>query len=218
MKPANYQDLTGKRFAKLTVLGRAPDRADKRVRWVCMCECGRVTEVITYSLNSGGTRSCGCIKEPPVEANITHGGSKERLYRVWNSMKGRCANPNFKEYPHYGGRGIAVCDEWLHDYAAFRKWALQNGYDPDAPARACSIDRIDNDGPYSPTNCRFTSQKEQCCNRRSTRFITVGGKTMTLTAWTKIIGVSRFAITQAENRGVPAEEYIARKLPNEEVT
>lgn len=90
----------------------------------------------------------------------------ERLYNVWNSMKSRCYNPNVASYKNYGGRGIEVCDEWAHNFPTFQKWAIENGYDPDAPYGECTIDRIDVNGNYEPSNCRWVSMDVQRYNKR----------------------------------------------------
>ena len=98
---------------------------------------------------------------------MKHGFSRERLYKsVWAAMNQRCHNPNYHHYHLYGGRGISVCDEWRHDYLAFREWAMANGYDPDAPYGKCTIDRIDVNGNYEPSNCRFVTMMEQSKNKR----------------------------------------------------
>lgn len=99
----------------------------------------------------------------------THGQSKSRLYTVWRGMKSRCTNPNHPAYKHYGGRGIDICDEWKHDFSAFRDWAVANGYNENAALGQCSIDRIDNDQGYCPTNCRWATAREQSYNKRNNR-------------------------------------------------
>lgn len=168
---ANFENLVGKKFNRLTVIERAENilHADgrRRVAWICACDCGNTTVVETYMMKSGAIKSCGCLK---VERNKrdfgTHGGCRERLYSVWCSMKKRCYNPKYKQYKDYGGRGIKVCDEWLHDYANFKQFALENGYNPQAGFGECTIDRINVDGDYSPDNCRFVDIKTQNNNKR----------------------------------------------------
>lgn len=103
---------------------------------------------------------------------------KNPLRARYNHIKERCYNPNAKAYPRYGGRGITVCDEWLNDFSAFEKWCLENGYKPEL-----QIDRIDNDGPYAPWNCRFATNKENSQHKGSTRFYTYMGETKNLTQW-----------------------------------
>ena len=155
-------DLTGKRFGKLTALYDTGERKNGKPLWECRCDCGNITKVKSCNFVSGRTKSCGCYsREKVIEMNTTHGGTGTRLFRIWTSMKTRCSNPNYKKYEYYGGRGIKVCDEWLHDFAAFRKWALANGYKDNL-----TLDRKDPDGNYEPQNCQWATWHEQRINQR----------------------------------------------------
>lgn len=150
-------DLIGQRFGKLTVIERAEDYISPKGRhwkkWKCRCDCGNTIVARENHLKEGDTKTCRRCK------------NGNRLYGVWAGMKYRCENPNAPKYPIYGGRGIKVCDEW-QDYAKFREWACENGYNPDAPYGKCTIDRIDVDKGYEPTNCRWVDMKIQNNNRR----------------------------------------------------
>ncbi|MDY7303989.1 hypothetical protein UN728_03745 [Streptococcus suis] len=162
-----FIDITGHRFGELTVVERS-QYTGREVFWKCRCDCGR--EIITRgsSLRNGSSTTCDCSRVRHAKtgnAKRTHGFTGERLYRVWMGMKQRCYLKTHNRYANYGGRGITVCAEWK-DYLNFRKWAFANGYDPNAPRGSCTIDRIDVDGNYEPSNCRWVDSKIQAKNRR----------------------------------------------------
>lgn len=173
-------DLVGQRFGRLTVLERTNLRRRKKVLWRCLCDCGKETLVITNHLTNGNTKSCGCLH---LEGNRkTHGQCGTRLYRIWKSMKTRCYSPTSPIYKHYGGRGITICDEW-QKFQPFYKWAMANGY-----SDKLSIDRIDVNGNYEPSNCRWATSEEQHNNTRRNVMLTCNGETLSLTnGHTKLI-------------------------------
>lgn len=158
-------DLTGQRFGRLLVIGRDMSRTEHgKAYWLCKCDCGKTTSVQSSKLRSGHTKSCGCLGlEHATEAKIKHGETKTRLYRCWHSMKERCSLPSQVSYKYYGGRGISVCNEWSGSggYIAFKEWAMANGYRDDL-----TIDRIDPDGDYDPSNCRWITLSENIRRKR----------------------------------------------------
>lgn len=175
----------GKKFGKLEVLKDSGIRTKYgRVKWFCKCDCGNDVLVVSIYLLNGDTKSCGCLKY-----KITHGctrsGQKTPEYGVWHNMKMRCYNPETPNYERYGGRGISVCDSWQNNFRMFLK---DMGI---RPTSKHTIERMDNDGPYSPENCKWATYKEQNRNKINNHLITYGRKTLSITEWAEYFNVNR---------------------------
>lgn len=172
-------DLTGMKFGKLTVIEKAGygvDKAGKRYAlWKCKCECGNEKTYNQHTLVMGAAKSCGCMRKRYTNAHELHGLSRSRIYRTYYGMLYRCYSESDSRYSSYGGRGITVCDEWRGTYGFinFYNWAMENGYSDDL-----TIDRIDVNGNYEPSNCRWATREQQCNNQRTNVFYSVHGETL----------------------------------------
>ena len=196
---SDWRDLTGMVFGRLKVIGFDSVR-NGSYYWLCECECGNRKSVQYSKLMRGHTRSCGCLAS---EIRRKHGMSHTRLYNTWTNMKSRCTNPKDEFYKDYGGRGIKVCDEWMKSFSSFYEWAMNNGY-----ADHLTIDRIDNDGDYTPDNCRWVDLKEQANNKRNNVTVTINGLTKTLAEWSEITGIPYKTLHVRYSRGDRGERLI----------
>lgn len=199
-----FKNITGLQVGRLVV--RSIYDRGNGVWWICDCACGGSAILKTSRLvGKRNTLSCGCLqREAASRAKTTHGFSRTYLYRTWSQIIQRCTNPNNPAYPDYGGRGITIDDSWRASFLAFRSAV------GDRPTTSHTIDRIDNDGPYIPTNIRWATRTEQARNRRSNRFITVAGVTKTLAEWITLSGLHATTIERRLKRGWPAHEAVTR--------
>ena len=196
--------IIGKQYGYWTVLKKDDSyHSPKHTKWICQCECGTVKSLFRSSLLNGRSRSCGChANDNRKGINKTHGLSKTRIYHEWLSMRNRCS-PDNKVATQYYERGIRVCNEWENDFMSFYNWSINNGYDD-----SLTIDRIDNNGNYEPSNCRWVNRKEQAKNRRSTYFITYNGKTQCLKDWADEFNINRITLTYRLKRGWDISEAL----------
>ena len=183
-----YTDITGKKFGRYTALKYV--KRNNRNVWMCRCDCGNIRFASGSDLRNGKTKSCGCyIRDWNKKVKKTHGMTNTRIYHTWIGMRRRCYDPTRSGFKLYGGRGITVCDEWNNNFESFYEWAMQNGYTDEL-----TIDRIDVNGNYEPSICRFATNKQQMNNKTDNHFLTYNGETHTIAEWSEITGIKRETI------------------------
>lgn len=202
----------GDRYGRLTVIKEVesiPWKRGRRRMVLCKCDCGTEKVFGLSNIRRGTTTSCGCYyKEVAIKLRGKYGEFvNTKLYGVWKTMKQRCYDSNKQHYECYGGRGIVVCDEWKTDFLAFYNWALNNGY-----KEGLTIDRINNDGNYEPSNCRWVSQKEQSKNRRTNVYLTFNGETHTISDWSELLGVNPQTLQNRKYLGWTDEQILTTPI------
>jgi len=185
-------DLVGKKFGRLLVVKQAGKDSGGNFLWSCLCDCGAIKNILGRNLKNGASQSCGCLQRQRVVEKLTkHGRSPKKgahkIYRIWTSMIQRCTNPNDGGYTTYGARGIKVCDRW----SMFENFLADMGEVPEG----CQLDRIDNDGDYCLSNCRWVTRKQQARNRSTTHLITHDGRTQCLSDWAKELNITSTALS-----------------------
>ena len=195
-------DLRGKKFGRLVpieVVGS--DKYSKHI-WKCKCDCGNTTYATTGLLTSGKTKSCGCYKQDEFKQRVTtHGMTNTRVYGIWQQMKDRCLNSKNPHFYCYGGRGITVCERWKNSFENFLS-------DMGNPNNDLSIDRIDPDGNYEPSNCRWATVYQQAHNKRNTIRVTIDGVTDTIDKWEELSPVRGHTIRKRLRQGYNARDAV----------
>lgn len=202
-----FIDSIGVKFNKLTIreIYRKEINKGNKIKTVvfakCECECGEFKELRAITVISGSIKSCGCL------SGENHGETRTRLHRIWGLMKDRCLNENNKNYNRYGGRGISICTEWENSYLSFKEWAINNGYNDEL-----TLDRIDFNGNYEPSNCRWVTIIEQQNNKRNNIYLTHNGETKTLAQWCDIYDANRETIKRRIAKGLTFEQAFDKNL------
>lgn len=196
----------GNTYGRLYVEEEVKERTKRgAVLFKCKCECGNEKIVTGGDLRTGRVNSCGCYKSEYItDKNTSHGQKYNRIYRTYYNMINRCYKENNKHYHNYGGRGISVCDEWLIKeigFVNFYNWSMENGYSDDL-----TIDRIDFNGNYEPSNCRWATQLEQANNR----VYEIKGLLLNISQWSKLYGVDYKKLIYIVNKTNSIEDSLLK--------
>lgn len=214
VKGMNIKDKTNERHGRLKVIGISDKRSGRKTYWNCLCDCGNKVTVRSDCL--GTTKSCGCLKKTKAPLNLgktnLHGLTHHPVYGRWNAMINRCENPNTLAYKNYGERSIKVCDEW-HDLKEFIRWSEENGFN-----NKLTLERIDVNGNYEPSNCKWIPMKEQYYNKRTSVYHTYNGETKTTMQWTHELNIPLHKASKYKKNNIPFVDLIREYKDNTEVT
>lgn len=186
-------NFVGQRFGRLVVQRRVPGSA-----WMCQCDCGKVSFVLTGNLKSGGSQSCGCLWKEKI---TTHGLTGSPAYKTWKAMHERCRSVNPLHRANYLDRGIAVCEEW-RDFVTFLRDMGPR------PSPRSELDRVDNDKGYSKANCEWRTHQQNLNNKRTNRYLEYNGRTQTIAQWAAEHGMVYRTLNNRINRGWPVERAL----------
>lgn len=202
----SFIDLAGQTFTKLTVVSRAPNKG-KHVIWHCECSCGNQAFVSSTHLRSSHTVSCGCYRsEKTRERRTIHGLKDHPLYSTWKNLKKRCLNPNNDNYKYYGGRGITLCKEWVNSFPNFLKDVGEK------PSPEHTLDRIDTNKGYNPSNCKWSTREEQVNNTRKNLYITHNDATLTCAQWSRKLNINYGTLISRIRKGWTAHDALTRPV------
>ena len=200
------RDITGLKVGLLTVLAKDSVYGRGHLRWLCKCGCGKTTVVMASSLcrKHRPTRSCGCLNSYGSTKNVTHAMTKTPQYQVWRNLRARCSDPKHPTFHHYGGRGISVCDRWAVSFDAF--WEdMKDEYEP-----GLYLDRIDNNGNYEPSNCRWVTPRVSTENRRNAITVVFEGEVLNLAEAARRSGTIYAVALHRFKRGIPESKLFAK--------
>lgn len=199
-------DLTGKRFSRLLVISATEERyLDRQIMWKCLCDCGNEILTVSSWLKDGTVQSCGCLnRELTAKRNFKHGMTKTDTYRVWRKLFERCYNPKDKAYAYYGGRGISICERWYE----FINFLSDMGLRP----KRMQIDRINNNGNYEPSNCRWATSRQNNNNRRDNLKIEYQGESHTIREWSDKTGIKYNVIHLRLYRRWPIDSIFTKPI------
>lgn len=211
----------GNRYGKLLVISRSDQIIvsgnEARAAWTCICDCGKITTVAGRYLRNGDVKSCGCLKNSKrgYSYNVKHGMCGTRIYSIYSHMIERCTSKNTQRYARYAGRGITVCEEWSDfdtGFKSFYDWSMKNGYD-----EKLTIDRIDNDGGYSPKNCRWVDIKTQSNNKSNNRIVEYMGERYTLSNLCLLLNINRGTLKNRLKTGLRDEDLSRAVMTREDI-
>lgn len=209
---ARLDVLTGRRFSRLLVLSRSENSSDGKPMWLCACDCGATVAVRAVLLRNGRTTSCGCFaKELLVKRSSTHRMTRSREWETWHRMKQRCLDKNRSNFSYYGGRGIRVCERWMHSFESFMADMGTR------PGDGYSIERLDHNGNYEPGNCKWATLSEQNRNKRSNVWLKFKGKRVLAADLAREYGVSQGCLRYRIARGIPLDRPVRRKVSSANV-
>ena len=214
--PTKLNIQEGDRYGRLTVIKEVEPRKafhGYERQFLCKCDCGNMIVTMLRSLRFERTTSCGC-KQREVARQLgssmriyPDGDEERRIYSIWRGMKSRCYYKGNSSYARYGARGITVCAEWRNDFLSFFEWSKANGY-----KKGLTIDRIDNNGNYEPSNCRWVTPQVQSNNTRRNVFITHDGETHSISEWSRLTGINRTTLQLRVSRGCSDDLLFAKPI------
>lgn len=210
-----FIDMAGQKIASLTFIERMPEKRHNIIQWRCLCDCGNEWVGAAQPVKAGVVISCGCVGESrrlagAIKANTRHSMHGTSEYRIYRMMLARCLNERHPPFADYGGRGITVCDRWLGK-DGFANFYADMG---PRPSTELTLDRIDNDGPYDPANCRWATKTEQQRNKRNSVVVEFRGRKQTLIEWANEMGVSYAVLAHRRQRNWPIDRMLTQPARN----